>query len=183
MDVFLGILAFIFAILNIILFFKIWGMTNDISQIKAKYIDLKVTPSPIEVKYFTLKELAGAEEAKKLLVQAVLEDVEKKVKSLSSEEEINKIVKHITVNYSPLLNDAGLNGITFDELKKYIEKKNKAIPSFFKIDEDILYRRNSQLWRGTLKAVNADKGVCIILTKNGEEIQVSVKDCEEASPK
>ena len=34
MDLIIGILAFVFAILQIILFFKIWGMTNDVSELK-----------------------------------------------------------------------------------------------------------------------------------------------------
>lgn len=36
--VFISFILFVFAILQIILFFKIWGMTNDIRDIRNKYL-------------------------------------------------------------------------------------------------------------------------------------------------
>ena len=33
-----GIIILIFAILQIVLFFKIWGMTNDIREMRNKYL-------------------------------------------------------------------------------------------------------------------------------------------------
>lgn len=38
MQIIIGLFAFIFALLQIILFFKIWEMTNDIKAIKNKYL-------------------------------------------------------------------------------------------------------------------------------------------------
>lgn len=38
MELITSIILIVFAILQIILFFKIWGMTNDISTIKEKYL-------------------------------------------------------------------------------------------------------------------------------------------------
>lgn len=38
MGTFFGLIAILFAVLQIILFFKIWGMTNDIREIKEKYL-------------------------------------------------------------------------------------------------------------------------------------------------
>lgn len=35
---FLTIILLIFGILQIILFFKVWGMTNDIKEIRNKYL-------------------------------------------------------------------------------------------------------------------------------------------------
>lgn len=35
---FVGIIIIVFGILQIILFFKVWGMTNDIKKIKNKYV-------------------------------------------------------------------------------------------------------------------------------------------------
>lgn len=34
-----GIIIIVFGVLQIILFFKIWGMTNDIKEIRNKYIN------------------------------------------------------------------------------------------------------------------------------------------------
>lgn len=44
---FTGIIIIVFGILQIILFFKIWGMTNDVKAIKNKY--LKVDSSTKEI--------------------------------------------------------------------------------------------------------------------------------------
>ncbi len=38
METFLGIIFIVFGILQIILFFKLWGMTNDIREIKNRYL-------------------------------------------------------------------------------------------------------------------------------------------------
>ena len=38
MEVMLGIIIFVFGILQIVLFFKLWGMTNDVREIKNKYL-------------------------------------------------------------------------------------------------------------------------------------------------
>lgn len=50
MDLIIGILAFVFAILQIILFFKIWGMTNNVSELKDfiinKYSNNGITQQP-----------------------------------------------------------------------------------------------------------------------------------------
>ena len=37
MDVLLSIVLLVFGILQVILFFKIWGMTNDIAEMKARF--------------------------------------------------------------------------------------------------------------------------------------------------
>lgn len=36
---FVSIIIIVFGILQIILFFKLWGMTNDIREMKNKYMD------------------------------------------------------------------------------------------------------------------------------------------------
>lgn len=46
---FVGIIVIVFGILQIILFFKLWGMTNDIRIIKNQYLDsLKTSEVPKE---------------------------------------------------------------------------------------------------------------------------------------
>lgn len=47
------ILSIVFAILGIILFFKIWGMTNDIREIKERLTE--VLPTENEKKHFELQ--------------------------------------------------------------------------------------------------------------------------------
>lgn len=38
MDLILSVILIVFGVLQIVLFFKIWGMTNDIRKIKEKYL-------------------------------------------------------------------------------------------------------------------------------------------------
>lgn len=44
MDTLLAIIIVVFGILQLILFFKIWGMTNDIREIKNKYLGSSPIP-------------------------------------------------------------------------------------------------------------------------------------------
>jgi len=56
---FLTIILLIFGVLQIILFFKVWGMTNDIKEIRNKYLkdedenrrrEVEYAPSRVNVK-------------------------------------------------------------------------------------------------------------------------------------
>lgn len=40
MEVLTGIILLVFGILQIVLFFKIWGMTNDVRDLKERYFNL-----------------------------------------------------------------------------------------------------------------------------------------------
>lgn len=53
MDTLIYLAIFILGVLNVILFFKIWGMTNDIDKIMTKYCQEDKTPLLI-VKQFIL---------------------------------------------------------------------------------------------------------------------------------
>lgn len=46
---FTGLVVIVFGILQIILFFKIWGMTNDIREIKNKYLGKTTVYSQPEI--------------------------------------------------------------------------------------------------------------------------------------
>lgn len=51
METLLAIIFIVFGILQIILFFKIWGMTDDIREIKNKYINYPVSISTSDKEY------------------------------------------------------------------------------------------------------------------------------------
>lgn len=51
METLLAIILIVFGILQIILFFKIWGMTNDIREMKNKYINSPVSISTSDKEY------------------------------------------------------------------------------------------------------------------------------------
>ena len=60
METFIILIIFIFGILQLILFFKVWGMTNDIREIKEKYLsstDPKKSISPAQSTEFSIGEL------------------------------------------------------------------------------------------------------------------------------
>ncbi|MDD3040151.1 hypothetical protein [Bacteroides sp.] len=68
MQVFIGLIIIVFGILQIILFFKIWGMTNDIREIKEKYLsstDPKKSISPTQLPEFNIGELVTEIKANK----------------------------------------------------------------------------------------------------------------------
>ena len=54
MDVLLSIVLLVFGILQVILFFKIWGMTNDIAEMNARF--KAIYPTEEEKKINTLIE-------------------------------------------------------------------------------------------------------------------------------
>lgn len=65
---FTGIIVIVFGILQIILFFKIWGMTNDVKVIKDKGVDL--------IKEAQVQALLGNnEKAYELLYTSFIEEV------------------------------------------------------------------------------------------------------------
>lgn len=47
MDIIVGLVALVFGVLQIILFFKIWGMTNDVSDIKDLLIQQRIQSNSI----------------------------------------------------------------------------------------------------------------------------------------
>lgn len=47
MNILIGIIGLIFAILQIILFFKLWGMTNDVRSIRDKLMTTEADVKPV----------------------------------------------------------------------------------------------------------------------------------------
>lgn len=78
MEGLLVIIAVVISILNIMLFFKIWSMTNDVKKIEHKLNER--TSINIEVETLRLKMLGRIEEAEKLLNA----EMEKNLRSVCS---------------------------------------------------------------------------------------------------
>ena len=53
------VVMLIFGILQIILFFKVWGMTNDIKEIRNKYLKDEDEKRRQEVKYDPSPQISG----------------------------------------------------------------------------------------------------------------------------
>jgi hypothetical protein len=67
MDVVIYIIGIVFGILQIILFFKIWGMTNDVKDLKNKFCTRGLNQDQLAKKVLELKYTGNVEEAKKLV--------------------------------------------------------------------------------------------------------------------
>lgn len=83
MTSFIGFIAFIFAVLNIILFFKIWGMTNDIRELKIDHFDTRM-PEDIPQLRAYLREnytLGDNEKVKRILIHEFLDNINSKCNS------------------------------------------------------------------------------------------------------
>lgn len=73
-----GLIAVLFAVLQIILFFKIWGMTNDIREIKEKYLssnESRKSASPTQPAEFNIGELVVHKKTnKQMRIKEITED-------------------------------------------------------------------------------------------------------------
>ena len=56
---FLTIILLIFGVLQIILFFKVWGMTNDIKEIRIKYLIDEVEKRRQKAEYEPTPKICG----------------------------------------------------------------------------------------------------------------------------
>lgn len=67
MDVIIYIIGIVFGVLQIILFFKIWGMTNDVKALKNKFESRGLNQDRLAQRVLELKYTGKVEEAKKLV--------------------------------------------------------------------------------------------------------------------
>ena len=78
MGTFFGLIAVLFAVLQIILFFKIWGMTNDIREIKERYLSSTTSPKkkmPTQPTEFNIGELVvEIKTNKQMRIKEITED-------------------------------------------------------------------------------------------------------------
>ncbi|MDO5446709.1 MAG: hypothetical protein Q4F34_02900, partial [Prevotellaceae bacterium] len=76
-DVFECIILLIFGILSIILFFKIWAMTDNVAKITTLFTEsVNVKQENSLLAYYIRKEINGVEEANKFLTKCIIEDIE-----------------------------------------------------------------------------------------------------------
>ena len=78
MGTFFGFIAALFAVLQIVLFFKIWGMTNDIREIKERYFSSTTSPKkkmPTQPTEFNIGELVvEIKTNKQMRIKEITED-------------------------------------------------------------------------------------------------------------
>ena len=81
MDGFIGLVCIIFGILNIILFFKVWGMCNDVKRMADHFCGSNYAP-----KYnFSSVNLADGKDARKAMITE-LKSIETKARGIYIED-------------------------------------------------------------------------------------------------
>ncbi|MBR4047295.1 MAG: hypothetical protein IKK07_02415 [Bacteroides sp.] len=127
----IGVLFFVWGILEIILFFKIWGATNDIDKLKSAICDGKKgngMSSYLKKMYLLGKE----DEAYNYLNEAFSDEIvrihTKCLKESNADGEIvyNGVYEPIETAFNKMIN------ITTDEYLQYYQSIGKEIPSRFK---------------------------------------------------
>ena len=123
-----GIIIFlwvVFGILGLVLFFKIWGMTNDIKTIKKKILDeeladLKVIDGEDQFRWLRKNMLAGKVDYVKLrLVDNFAKDVERKYYDQKGVDKSEKLAQSIRPFVEKLQKQFAIIG---EEIPAYINK-------------------------------------------------------------
>ncbi len=115
----ISIIAFVAAILNIILFFKLWGMTNDIRELKKDHFDTHL-PEDIPQLRAYLREnflLEDKVKVKRVLIQNFLDNINSKCNN-SRSSYIDTTNPVLDTDITPYIQN----------LKKQLEKVNMDVP-------------------------------------------------------
>lgn len=100
----------IFGLLSLILFFKMWGMTNDIRKFRNKYIG-NSTPvqTSIGSKYLSLHVLRGAECARESFLSVLEEELSAIYEKCTSEDNAAELLQEIENKYKVLLESESID--------------------------------------------------------------------------
>lgn len=126
-----GILFFVWGILEIILFFKIWGATNDIDKLKSAICDGKKgdnMSSYLRKMYLLGKEDEAYDYINEAFCDEIIKLHEKCLKESNADGEIvfDGVYEPIEIVFNKMIN------ITTDEYLQYYQSIGKEIPSRFK---------------------------------------------------
>lgn len=139
---FVSIIIIIFGILQIILFFKLWGMTNDIREMKNKYMDDQYK-----------RTIEGSVEVRdKRPIQPLEKDIKKEIspksellikKDTTPTTDVRPDVKEIDLeseDFKKLLNRWAVlkkRGFTQQAINEYVEKTSLSIEDAEKFIEEL----------------------------------------------
>ena len=133
---FLGILMMAWGILEIILFFKIWGMTNNVESITKKYVE-PIKSRNAAITFFALKTTKGEEVAKAYLLDEVIKDLSAIDLSGSyAPEEYEKAINACKNKFQRLLDAAGME---FPNMAEYISVAAPTEMNGMKIGDKVVY--------------------------------------------
>nr|DAE18560.1 MAG TPA: hypothetical protein [Myoviridae sp. ctxym25] len=139
---FVSIIIIVFGILQIILFFKLWGMTNDIREMKNKYMDDQYK-----------RTIEGSVEVRdKRPIQPLEKDIKKEIspksellikKDTTPTTDVRPDVKEIDLeseDFKKLLNRWAVlkkRGFTQQAINEYVEKTSLSIEDAEKFIEEL----------------------------------------------
>ena len=110
---FVSIVIIVFGILQIILFFKLWGMTNDVKKIRKSLPNVSSDLSPAKMEFI----IGNTDKAKEMLKKEFVLDVY---------ESYMKIVKENTEVTDPSVMEKEYS-IDYDRLKRVYKGRFKGI--------------------------------------------------------
>lgn len=141
----LGLIMFLWGILEIILFFKIWGMTNDIRALKKEHFNERETVSNTSLARYVRRNivLGNTDEVKNIFLQNFIDNVEEEYSNMQTsgyilnekgekewvdyeEDNLNKSLKHHVDNLIMLFAKIG------EEVPAYILKM-KTFRDYYKM--------------------------------------------------
>lgn len=139
---FVSIIIIVFGILQIILFFKLWGMTNDIREMKNKYMDDQYK-----------RTIEGSVEVRdKRPIQPLEKDIKKEIspksellikKDTTPTTDVRPDAKEIDLeseDFKKLLNRWAVlkkRGFTQQAINEYVEKTSLSIEDAEKFIEEL----------------------------------------------
>ena len=120
-EIIITIILIVWVILNIILFFKIWGMTNDVKHMRTIYEkkQVKYNLNNVVANYYIKKDLYGQNTANMYLKEIV----ETEYKSLGNQflkKDIEGLTQKLQVQIGIALTDAGIELPSLTEYLSYL---------------------------------------------------------------
>lgn len=117
---FVGIIIIVFGILQIILFFKMWGMTNDVKQIKEALPNTPSNLSPAQMEFIIGNTEKAKEIAKREFILEIYQIYRKALKGYITDSEYLNCFNSIENEYRSRFDNAS----SFIEFGKFSTFEN-----------------------------------------------------------
>lgn len=100
----------IFGLLSLILFFKVWGMTNDIRAFRDKYIGESAPSKTVfGSKYFAIRALRGADNARECFLSVLEDELSDIYEKCTSVETAMELLQKVEYKYKAILDAEGID--------------------------------------------------------------------------
>lgn len=173
-SIFLALIVFVFGVLQIFLFFKVWGMTNDVKQIKEKYVS-PVKSYNATITYFGIKALEGNEAAKKYIINEIIKELSMcDTSTFYKRERYSKMFNDVKEKFKLILDDSG---IEFPEMEEYINLVSPNEYKGFKIDDKVRMVGDNQTY--TIIGFNVIKDTVRVKNSYESTFTIDINDLKK----